>query len=85
MFYFIRNFERQKFKLRKAKENFYNVDADADISKWSWKTTESYLGTKIQAQKIESEHYSVALREMWANRDVFWSVFGLFSRSVEYS
>ena len=30
---------------------------DADISKWSWKTTVSYLGTKIMEQKIESEHY----------------------------
>ena len=30
---------------------------DADISKWSWKTTVSYLGRKIVVQEIESEHY----------------------------
>ena len=29
-----------------------NADANVDISKWSWKTTVSYLGTKIQVQKI---------------------------------
>ena len=51
-------------KLRKAKKFFcnadteVNVDADADVSKWSWETTVGYLGTKIQAQKIECEHYS---------------------------
>ena len=29
-----------------------NADANVDIYKWSWKTTVSYLGTKIQVQKI---------------------------------
>ena len=51
-------------KSRKAKKKIcnadadVNVDADADISKWSRETTVGYLGTKIQVQKIESEHYS---------------------------
>ena len=57
MFYFIR--QSKISKLRKAKQNFCNADADADISKWSKKTTASYLGTNIQVQKIESVHCSV--------------------------
>ena len=36
MFYFIKNFKRQKLRLRKAKKLFYN--ADAEISKWPIKT-----------------------------------------------
>ena len=61
MFYFIINLERQKLKLRKAKQNFCNDDAivndhaDADISKWSCETT---VATKVQVQEVESEHYS---------------------------
>ena len=50
-------------KAKKKKKNCnadadVNADADADISKWSRETTVGYLGTKIQVQKIESEHYS---------------------------
>ena len=61
MFYFIINLERQKLKLRKAKQNFCNDDAnvndhaDADISKWSCETA---VATKVQVQEVESEHYS---------------------------
>ena len=61
MFYFIINLERQKLKLRKAKQNFCNDDAnvndhaDADISKWSCETT---VATKVQVQEVEFEHYS---------------------------
>ena len=57
MFYFIINPERQKLKLRKAKQHFcksnsdINAYADADISKRSGETTVNYLGTKIQVQK----------------------------------
>ena len=64
MFYFIINLERKKLKLRKEKYIFFNAeaefnaDADADISKWSRETTVSNLSTKIEAQKIESEHFS---------------------------
>ena len=58
MFYFIRNFERQKLKQKKI---FCNAGADANISKWSRETIVSYLGTKIQVQKIESEHYHYSL------------------------
>ena len=32
MFYSIRNFERQNFKLQMAKKNFCNADADADCN-----------------------------------------------------
>ena len=39
MFYFIINLERQKLKLSKAKLNFCNADADADISERSRETT----------------------------------------------
>ena len=51
--YFIRNFQRQKLKLPKAKLNFYNTyaevnaDVDAEIFKWSREATVSYLVTKI--------------------------------------
>ena len=31
MFYFLRNFERQKLRLRKAKKLFYNANADAEM------------------------------------------------------
>ena len=31
MFYFTKNFERQKLRLRKAKNN-YNADVDADVN-----------------------------------------------------
>ena len=41
MFYFTRNFERQKLRLQKGKKIYnadanadVNADADADISKW---------------------------------------------------
>ena len=45
-------------KLEKAKiKTLKGKIKDADISKWSWKTTVSYLGTKIFVQEIESEHY----------------------------
>ena len=55
---------KAKIKTSKCKINFYNADtdvnanADADISKWSRETAASYLGIKIQVQKIESECYS---------------------------
>ena len=54
------NLERQKLKLRIAKQNFCNAydDDNTDISKWSWETTVSYLGTKIQVKKIQSDHHS---------------------------
>ena len=50
MFYFTRNFERQK-----KFDAEINADAEGDISKWSWETTVSYLDTNIQVQKIESK------------------------------
>ena len=43
----------------KAKQKFCSADVDADISKWSREAIVSYLRTKIQVQKIESEHYSL--------------------------
>ena len=54
------NLERQKLKLRIAKQNFCNAydDDNTDISKQSWETTVSYLGTKIQVKKIQSDHHS---------------------------
>ena len=48
----------------KAKENFCNADADANISKWSKETIVSNLGTKIQVEKIESERYSVNILKL---------------------
>ena len=52
MYVLLRNkLEKAKIKTLKGKIK------DADISKWSWKTTVSYLGTKIMVQEIESEHY----------------------------
>ena len=57
MFYFIINLERQKLKLlRQNKFLQCRCPAvDLDIFKWSCETT---VTTKIQAQEIESEHYS---------------------------
>ena len=55
---------KAKVKTMKGKTTFcsananVNADADAKISKWSRQTIVSWLGTKIQVQKIESEHYS---------------------------
>ena len=52
MYVLLRNkLEKAKIKTLKGKIK------DADISKWSWKTTVSCLGTKIMVQEIESEHY----------------------------
>ena len=35
-----------------------NANADVDIYKWSRESTVNYLGTKLQARKIESKYYS---------------------------
>ena len=39
-------------------EKDFNADGDANTSEWSRKTAVNYLGTKIQAQITQSEHYS---------------------------
>ena len=48
IFYFIRNFKREKLILRKVKYTFWNADADVNAD----------AGTKIQVQKTECEYYS---------------------------
>ena len=35
-----------------------NVDADADISKWSWENYSKLFRLKNSGTEIESEHYS---------------------------
>ena len=76
-------------KLRKAKikvkENFCNVVADADISKCSRETTASYLGAKIQVQKVESKHYSLNILKLLIGVAFDFSKARKLSQKVENS
>ena len=52
---------KAKMKTSKDKINFFNAnavnaDADTEISEWPVEATVSWLRTKIQVQKVESEH-----------------------------